>query len=67
MAAAAALATLVICRDEGLFRDAAQHAPRWSEAAHGLQNLPHVIDFRGYGLVAGFELAPRPTPAPAPP
>jgi beta-alanine--pyruvate transaminase len=27
---------------------------------HALQGLPHVIDLRNLGLMAGIELAPRP-------
>lgn len=60
LAAAAALATLDLYRDERLFQRAADLAPLWSETAHGLRGLPHVIDIRAFGLVAGIELAPRP-------
>ena len=59
LACAAALATLDVYRDEGLFERAAAMAPYWEEAVHSLRGLPHVIDIRNLGLVAGIELAPR--------
>jgi len=31
----------------------------WEEAVYSLRDLPHVIDIRNLGLVAGIELAPR--------
>ncbi|MDR3506909.1 MAG: aspartate aminotransferase family protein [Caulobacteraceae bacterium] len=60
LACAAALATLDIYRDEGLFERAAQMAPYWEEAVHSLKGARHVIDIRNIGLVAGIELEPRP-------
>ena len=33
-------------------------ADYWQEAAHSLRGLPHVIDIRTIGLIAGIELAP---------
>jgi beta-alanine--pyruvate transaminase len=60
LACAAAIATLDTYRDEGLFERAAELSPYFEEAAHGLSGLPHVIDVRNLGLVAGIELAPRP-------
>jgi beta-alanine--pyruvate transaminase len=60
LACAAGLATLALYRDEGLFTRAAALEGAWQEAVHGLQGLPHVIDIRNLGLVAGIELAPRP-------
>ena len=59
LACAAALATLDIYRDEGLFARAAELAPRWEDAVHALRDAPHVIDVRNLGLVAGIELEPR--------
>jgi beta-alanine--pyruvate transaminase len=35
-------------------------APYFEDGAHSLKGLPHVIDIRNLGLVAGIELAPRP-------
>ena len=60
MATAAALATLDLYRDEGLFERAAGLAPYFEDAAHALRDLTHVVDIRNLGLVAAIELAPRP-------
>jgi beta-alanine--pyruvate transaminase len=60
LAAAAGIATLDLYRAEGLFERAAALAPYWEEAVHSLCGLPHVIDVRNLGLVAGIELEPRP-------
>ena len=30
----------------------------WSDAVHSLKGLPHVIDLRSIGLIAGIELDP---------
>ena len=59
LAAAAALATMTLYEDEGVFAHAAGLARTWEDAAHGLRDAPHVIDIRNLGLVAGIELAPR--------
>jgi beta-alanine--pyruvate transaminase len=60
VAVAAALATLDVYADEGLLTRATDLAGYWEEAVHSLKGLPHVIDIRNLGLVAGIELAPRP-------
>lgn len=60
LACAAALATLAVYEEEGLFARAASLSPRWEEAVHGLRDARHVIDVRNLGLVAGIELEPRP-------
>ncbi len=60
VACAAAQATLDIYEQEGLLTRAGDLAGRWEDAVHGLRDLPHVIDVRTIGLVAGIELAPRP-------
>ncbi|OBS08835.1 aspartate aminotransferase family protein [Acidihalobacter prosperus] len=60
VACAAALATLDIYTEEGLLTRGAAMAPHLEDAAHGLRELPHVIDVRNLGLVAGIELEPRP-------
>jgi beta-alanine--pyruvate transaminase len=59
VACAAALATLDIYTEEGLFNQANLLGEYWQEAVHSLRDLPQVIDIRNYGLVAGIELAPR--------
>lgn len=60
LAVAAALATLDLYRDEGLFDRAASLAPLWEQAVHSLRGEPYVIDIRNIGLMAAIELAPRP-------
>ncbi len=60
LAAAAALATLDIYRDEGLFDKAIELGQYWQDAAFSLRGKRHVIDVRTIGLIAGIELEPRP-------
>ena len=59
LACAAGLATLELYRREGLFQRAAELSPVWEDAVHSLKGVPHVIDVRNVGLVAGIELEPR--------
>ena len=59
LAAAAGLATLEVYRSEGLFERAASLESYWADAVHSLRGLPHVIDLRNIGLVAGIELEAR--------
>ncbi|MEL7278435.1 MAG: aminotransferase class III-fold pyridoxal phosphate-dependent enzyme, partial [Pseudomonadota bacterium] len=58
MAAATGLATLETYREEDLFQRAADLASYWEDAVHSLRGLPHVIDVRNLGLIAGIELEP---------
>ncbi len=58
-ACAAGIATLDIYRDESLLTRATDVQDAWHEAIHSLKGLPHVIDIRTIGLIAGIELAPR--------
>ncbi|QPH52383.1 aspartate aminotransferase family protein [Pontivivens ytuae] len=58
VASAAGLATLETYREEGLLERAAEMASYWEDAAHSLKGLPHVIDIRNLGLIAGIELEP---------
>jgi beta-alanine--pyruvate transaminase len=60
VACAAAKATLEIYKREGLFERAASLADYWQQAVHSFKGLPHVIDVRNLGLVAGIELAAIP-------
>lgn len=60
LACAAALATLDVYEEEGLFQRANELAGYWENAIHSFKDLPHVIDIRNLGLVAGIELASRP-------
>ncbi len=58
IACAAGLAALDIYQRENLLTRAKQMSAAFEEAVHSLKGLPHVIDVRNYGLVAGIELAP---------
>jgi beta-alanine--pyruvate transaminase len=60
MATAAALATLDVYRDEGLFQRAHDLSSYWEDAIHGLKGSRHVVDLRNIGLVGAIELEPRP-------
>jgi len=59
LAAAAAEATLDVYEEERLFERARELAPYFENAVHSLREMPHVIDIRNMGLVAGIELEPR--------
>ncbi|HEY9675318.1 MAG TPA: aspartate aminotransferase family protein [Waterburya sp.] len=56
LACAAAMATLDVYEEEGLFAHAHHLASYWEDAVHSLKGLPHVIDLRNLGLVAAIEL-----------
>ena len=58
LACAAALATLDLFAEEALFDRSRELAPYFEQAVHSLRELPHVIDVRNLGLVAGIELEP---------
>jgi beta-alanine--pyruvate transaminase len=60
LATAAALATLDVYRDEGLFDRARGLSGYWEDAIHSLKGSRHVIDLRNIGLVGAIELEPRP-------
>ncbi len=60
LAAAAGLATMDIYAKEGLFERAASLEAYWADAVHALKGLPHVIDLRNLGIIAGIELESRP-------
>jgi beta-alanine--pyruvate transaminase len=59
LACAAALASLDVYQDLGLFERARGLAPVWENAAHALKDAPHVIDIRNIGLLAAIDLKPR--------
>ncbi len=59
LAAAAALASLDVYADEGLFARARELAPIFEQALHQLAGAPHVIDVRNLGLMGAIELEPR--------
>ena len=60
MACAASLATLEVFKEQNILEHAAGMAEYWADAVHSLKGLPHVIDIRTIGLIAGIELAPIP-------
>jgi beta-alanine--pyruvate transaminase len=60
LAAAAAEAALDLYEKEALFARARELAPYFEEAVHSLREMPHVIDIRNLGMVAGIELEPKP-------
>jgi beta-alanine--pyruvate transaminase len=59
VASAASHAALTIYEEEGLFDRAATMSPRFLEAVFSLKDLPVVTDIRGYGMLAGIDLAPK--------
>ena len=59
LACAAALATLELYAEEGLFARAREMAPVFEAAVYDLKDLPNVIDIRNIGLMGAVELAPR--------
>ncbi|UFN49726.1 aspartate aminotransferase family protein [Roseomonas sp. OT10] len=59
LAAAAAIATLDLHREEDLPGRARAIEPYWEEQVHQLRGTPGVVDLRNFGLIAGIELAPR--------
>lgn len=61
-AVAAGLATLDIYSREHLFDRAKELSPYFLEALWTLRDLPIVTDLRGYGLLAGLEIAGDGTP-----
>jgi beta-alanine--pyruvate transaminase len=60
LATAAALATLDVYRDEGIFARARDIAPYFEQAIHSLRGTRHIIDIRNLGLMGGIEIDPRP-------
>lgn len=58
LACAAALATLDVFREQAVLENAARMQPYFDEALQSLRGLPHVIDLRSIGIIAGIELAP---------
>ena len=58
VACAAALATLEVFKEQNILEHAKGIQEYWADAVHSLKGLPHVIDIRTIGLIAGIELAP---------
>lgn len=59
LATAAALASLDVYQEEGLFQRAADTGVILENAIHSLNGAPHVIDIRNIGMMAAIELEPR--------
>ena len=60
LATAAAIATMDVYEQEGLFERAKELAPYFEQAVHSLKGLPYVIDVRNIGMMCGVELEPVP-------
>ena len=60
LACAAGLASLEVFQTEGVLENAQAVSDYFQEAAHALRGLPHVIDVRTIGLIAGIELSSIP-------
>lgn len=60
LACAAALASLDIFEEQKVLEHARGMTEYWADAVHSLKGLPHVIDLRNLGLIAGIELASIP-------
>ena len=56
LACAAALATLEVFKELDILAHAKGIQDYWADAVHSLKGLPHVIDIRTIGLIAGIEL-----------
>jgi beta-alanine--pyruvate transaminase len=57
LACAAALAVQDVFEQEGILEHVQSIAAYWQDAVHSLRGLPHVIDIRSIGMMAGIELA----------
>ena len=60
VAAAAALATLDIYRDEGLFERGRQVEAWLADAVHTLKGEPFIVDIRNCGAAAAIDIEPAP-------
>ena len=60
LACAAGLASLDIFEQDGVLEHARSMAGYWADAVHSLKGLPHVLDIRSIGIIAGIELASIP-------
>jgi beta-alanine--pyruvate transaminase len=56
-ACAAGIAALNIYEKEGLFQRAAEMSPYFLDAVYSLKGIPAVTDIRGFGMLAGIDLA----------
>jgi beta-alanine--pyruvate transaminase len=60
LASAAALASLKLYRETGVYENARDLALYWQKAVHSLKGKPHVVDIRNWGIIGAIELEPRP-------
>ncbi|WP_367608246.1 aspartate aminotransferase family protein [Legionella sp. W05-934-2] len=58
LACAAALASLTVFEEQGLYHRAQQLSEFWQHSVHSLRGLPHIVDIRNIGLAAAIELEP---------
>jgi len=58
-ACAASLAVLDIYENEGIFDNAAMLAPYFQDAVFALEGTSGITDIRGFGMLAGVDLAPE--------
>ena len=56
LAATAAIATLNVYQQDGLFNNANNLENYWAEAMHSLKDVGAIIDIRNIGLMAGIEM-----------
>ena len=63
VACAAAIATLDVYQEEGLFDKAKELEPIFEEALHSLKGLNQVIDIRNIGLMGAVQFGPGKLPA----
>jgi beta-alanine--pyruvate transaminase len=59
---AAALATLDIYKNDGLFERARELSPYFLDAIFSLKDIPVVTDIRGYGMFATVDVQPESAP-----
>ncbi|WP_122614404.1 aminotransferase class III-fold pyridoxal phosphate-dependent enzyme, partial [Pseudomonas viridiflava] len=59
VACAAGLAALELLQRENLVQQAAQMAPHFESALHGVKGSKNVVDIRNYGLAGAIQLTPR--------
>jgi beta-alanine--pyruvate transaminase len=64
LACAAAIATLDVYAEDGLFDRAATLSPQWEDRLHALRGKPHIVDLRNVGLIAAIEFSAREGEAP---
>lgn len=56
LACAAAIASVDVYKNEGLFENARNLETYWQDALHSLKDAPYVIDIRNQGLMGAVEI-----------